>query len=113
MEIQTVIMNGIIELVKQGGPLALWGIFIWLGLNLIKLVVVSVVFYLVVKTICNTITTNYKVHKECKSQRISLLSETISHQVSDSLNTFSKESGALATELTKLLRELKESSAKK
>lgn len=107
------IMNGLLELVKTGGPLALWGISIWLILGIVRISVVVLAAYLAVKVICQTIQVNYKIKHEINTQRVHLLSEQVSRQLTDSLNSFTKESLVVVNELKAQLTELKELLKKK
>ena len=97
----------LIEIIKQGGILALWGIGIWLVIGLLRVTTICLAIYLVVKVVCQAITTNYKVHKEQQAMRVHLLSEECSRKVSQALDSFSKESLTVVNELKLQLIELK------
>jgi hypothetical protein len=107
VEINREIMVTLVELLKQGGPLALWGLGIWLIVGVLKILVVSGVVYLVVRLISHTLITCYKINKGASVQRIHLLSQEVSKQLTDSLDNFSRESLAVVSELKKQLAELK------
>jgi len=107
------IMEGLVELVKQGGPLALWGIGIWLIVGLIKIFVVCLFLALAIRLITNCIANCYKINKEVSAQRIQILSHQVSDKLTTSLDNFLKESLVVVNELKVQLKELKELLMKK
>lgn len=100
----------LLEIVKAGGPLALWGIFIWVSLGIVRLSIVCLIVYMALKVICNTITTNYKISKEIRDSKISLISEQVSQILTKTLQDFSQETQAILKDIEKELKELKKPS---
>ena len=113
MDVMTAMMNGLIELVKQGGPLALWGITIWLIVGLVRSLVICLVLYFIVKLVVNCINNNYKISKEVSGQRVQLFSQEVSQRFQTSMDNFLKDSSAILKELETQLKDLKEKSTKK
>lgn len=113
VEINATIMSTLVELLKQGGPIALWGLGLWLFFSIIRFVVVSLTVYLVVKIVCQTISTNYKISKEISGQRIQLVSEKVSERLETALKSFSEKAGVLLEDLEKLVKNLQKSLNKK
>ena len=113
VEINATIMNTLIELLKTGGPMALWGLAIWLLLGLVRTVVLCLVIYLVIKQICLTIRETYKVSKELRDSKIHLLSQEVSKQFSDSLEDFQKNTERILKNLETALNTLSSKSEKK
>lgn len=103
------VLNAVIELVKQGGPYALWGLAIWGFLRVCLAAVVLVVLYLSVSVICQCITTNYKVSKELRDSRITLISKEVSDKLSQTLEQFSKDYQDALRELKKQTEDSKKS----
>ena len=107
-----VILDALVEIIKTGGLMALWGISIWLIIGLVKLVVFCLAVYFIIQMICNTISNNYKIHKELDSRRIHLLSSQVSQDLCNSLDSMNKEFLAILRELEKKLNELSATSKK-
>ena len=98
----------LLEIVKAGGPMALWGIGIWLIMGIIRLVILGLVIYGVVRLIARTILKCYEIHKQTTAQRIHLLSQEVSSRLTTTLDNFSTESLVVVNELKTQLTELKE-----
>ena len=102
----------LLEIVKAGGPLAIWGVTIWLVFKTLSILLVVLFLYLTSRVVCNCVTTNYKVSKELSAQRIHLLSQEISGRMEQALDSFSKDCLTAVRELKVLLDELKKPSKK-
>jgi len=113
VEINATIMNTLVELLKAGGPMALWGLSIWLVLGLVRMALLCLVIYLVVKQVCQTIRDNYRVSKELRDSKIHLLSQEVSKQFSDSLEDFQENTERILKDLEKALNSLNSKSEKK
>ena len=102
----------LLELVKAGGPMALWGVTIWLAFKILGIFLVVLLPYLSVKIICQTITTNYKICREVQGHQVQLLSKEVSARMEQALDSFSKDCLTAVRELKVLLEELKKRSKK-
>lgn len=107
------IMQCLVEMIKQGGQLAIWGIFIWVGFSAVKVVSVVLGLVVIVRLVMHTIHNCYKINKETQSQRIHILSESISSKLEKSLDEFQSQSISVLKELQKELEELSKRSGKK
>ena len=103
-----VIMNGLVEIIKQGGPLALGGVAIWLIIGLVKVLVVLWVVYLVVKIVCKTIL-DYKV---ASFKQVQLLSQEVSSNLVMAMEAFTASGEQLFKKFESQLEELKKSAPK-
>ncbi len=106
------VANYLLEIIKTGGPIALWGIGIWMTVNLIKIAIVSWLAYLAVKQVSASVVQYHKDTLTNKVLRVTLLSEEVSKKFSDSLDSFSLESTNILKEIEKQLNELKKESIK-
>ena len=52
------VLNALVELVKQGGSLALWGIFLWQALPILKVTVMFLFVWLSVKEVAKCLSKN-------------------------------------------------------
>jgi len=93
------ILNALIELVKAGGPLALWGIGIWLSFTVFKVFLVGLVGYLVVRTVCNTVISVYQASLNHKREQVSLLSKEVIKDLTTYLDSFRDSLSALLKDL--------------
>ena len=85
------IMEALIELVKQGGTLALWGIGLWGLIGILKLSITGGVIWL----IWHSMTACFKHYWDSKltirTQNISLISKEVSDKLSTTLSDFRSE----------------------
>jgi len=107
------IYNALIELVKQGGSLALWGVGIWLGFKLLQVLVVCSVLYLVVGLITHCIIQIHGERNKAKGLRVHLLSEEVSTRFSKELDKFSEESLGILKGMQERLDSLSKKSQRK
>ena len=102
----------LLEIVKAGGPLAIWGVTIWLVFKVLGIFLVMLFLYLGVKVVCQCISNNYKVDKELSAQQVHLLSQEVSGRMEQALDSFSKDCLTAVRELKVLLEGLKKPSKK-
>ncbi len=102
----------LVEIIKSGGPMALWGIGIWMTVNLIKVAIISLLAYLAIRQVTSAAVQYHKDTLTNKVLRVTLLSEEVSKKFSDSLDSFSLESTSILKEIEKQLNELKKESIK-
>jgi hypothetical protein len=102
------VMQGLVEIIKQGGPLALWGVGLWLLIGLMRIFLVGLVVYLVVKIVCRTIL-DYKV---ASFKQVTLVSEQMGKDIASCLDNFVNNAEVLFTKLESQLNELKTNSDK-
>ncbi len=101
------IYNALLELVKQGGHLALWGIFIWLFLGIIRLTIICLATYLVVKVVCRTISDNYKISKTLQDTKVTLVGSEVASRLLAGMEERDTAFKTIFTDLNAQLHELK------
>jgi hypothetical protein len=106
------IYKALIELVRQGGTLALGGIGIWMTIGLIKTVVVSWVVYLAIKQVSVSVVAYHKDILTNKVLRVTLLSEEVSKTLMDTLHSYSQETQDILKDIETRLKDLQKESAK-
>lgn len=106
------VYNALIQLIKEGGTLALGGIAIWMTIGLIKTVTVSWLAYLAIKVVSASVVAYHKDTLTNKVLRVTLLSEEVSKKFSDSLDSFNLDSTTILRDIQKSLDDLKKESAK-
>lgn len=112
MDVYVELTRALVEMVKQGGYLAIWGIFVWMTLGIIK---IGLILYLVAWVVRSVLTSidNYHTLKHINKQhQISLLpSKTAKHlenilkefrdTTTSAMKDFIKESQGLLKNSTK------------
>ena len=97
-----IVMDGLIELLKQGGPMALWGVAIWMGIRFLQ--VLSVVWGLVY-VVCRLLSTLDRYHQcqaEVLSKRITLVSKRLEDKFEKVLMEFTTNVDHIAEKLNTL-----------
>lgn len=110
VEINGQIMSTLLELLKQGGPMALWGMAIWLTVGLIRLIVICSMVYLVTRTVKATVLGVYKAKLDFKASQISVLTTQVSTHLSQTLEDYHKSVTAILNSIDEHLKLLKEKS---
>ena len=106
MDIYLEILKALIDIVKEGGMLGLWGLGIYLVLNLVRLLAVIWVIYNIVKLIMQTITNFFTIKLLGHKERISLVSEDVSKKLQETIGTFSKDMKCATTEFIRDAKDL-------
>ena len=102
------ILNALLEMVKLGGVYAIWGVAIWTGIQLLKVLVVLAFLFGVVKVICTTILS----YQSRRIHNITLISEALSAELKDSLTSFVTETQSVVSRLNTELENLSKNSNK-
>lgn len=106
------ILQAMVEMVKTGGQTAVWGVGIYWLMVLLKTVVITGGWILCLSQIRITLThcwDNYQINKD---RRITLISDKVSKTISDTMETFQKNTMDILKDLTEQLNKLKDSSKK-
>lgn len=106
------IYHALIELIKQGGTLALWGIAIWLVISLMKVLAICLVVYLVGRLISKTILGICKTQADFKATQVPLLSQAISGKLLQTLEDYHQSVNLLLRSLQEQLNRLNTASEK-
>lgn len=80
--------KALIELVQQGGTLALWGVGIWLVFTTVKVAILSLVAYLVVRSVVGAVVTVHNARLAYKATQVSLLSKEVTKDLIAYLDSF-------------------------
>lgn len=84
------ILNAIVEMVRQGGQLAVWGVFVYLFMQILKVAVSGGIIWIIIRTICTTFLGGLELHIRKRSEEITLLSEEVSASLTNTLEQYSK-----------------------
>lgn len=98
---QTEIMNGLIEIVKQGGFYGIIGAFVWGIIPTIKICVILILSFLIWRSTFTQILNLYLLRKYNKNTAITLLSKQTSKHLEESIKQWQKESLNISNELMK------------
>ncbi len=111
MEMQ--ILTALVDLVKQGGQMALWGVAIYLILQLAKVVVIWGSITLIVRLICSAVFKGLGMRLLIKRDSISLMSDKATNHLSEAMTKWSNEVSEVILKLETRLNDLLKSSEKK
>lgn len=111
MEMQ--ILNALVDLVKQGGAMALWGIGIYLTVQLAKVVVIWGLTTVMVRILSEAFFKVMGLRLLIRKDSISLISSKASEHITTALTEWSDKVTAVVQELEKKLSDLKKNSEQK
>lgn len=116
MNVYVELTKALVEMVKSGGTIAIWGIFVWMLLGIIKTGLVGSLILLALRQVV-TLGNNYMTLKAVtRKEQISLLSPKVSARLERCLDDFQKTTGQAMKEFiadAKALLEKSEQSQKK
>jgi hypothetical protein len=88
MDVYVELTKALVEMVKQGGTLAIWGIFVWMTLGIVKSGLLLGAVYLVIRLICNNINSYQCLKHFSNKEQVSLLSPKVSRRLEDFLKEY-------------------------
>ena len=88
MDVYVELTKALVEMVKQGGTIAIWGIFIWMSLSIIKSGLFLWVVYLVIRLVCNNVNSYQTLKLLGHKEQISLLSPKVSRRLEEFLKEY-------------------------
>ena len=100
------ILNAIVEMVKQGGQLAVWGVFVYLFMQIVKVGTIGGITWLIVKTLCQTLARCWELAQDRRKEAITLLSTDLQSKMVDSLEGFQKSTTAILAVFEQRLADL-------
>lgn len=100
------ILNALVELVKQGGTIALWGIGIWLTLTGFKVCLVVWAVWLMVYKVCNLCLNYLMLRFISNKDKVSLISEQASQTILQSLKCYQDETSSSMKDLLEHVKDL-------
>lgn len=101
------ILTALVEMVKSGGQMAIYGIAVYWGMTILKLAVHGGLIWVCLRLICTTIIKAWELRLDKRASDITLLSEECSKQILDTINSFSKENIAILKDIEMQLKVLK------
>lgn len=113
---ETNIMNGLLEIVRQGGTLAVWAIVAYCAMQVLKIAVTGGILWGIICTISNNLMRYLDNKLKFKETQVSIISSQVSDKLASILEEFQKslEStlGDLTAKLETLNTKLKQSAEK-
>ena len=82
------ILDAIVQMVKEGGTLAVWGIVAYMGLNILKVAIIGGITWAIINSIGNILKHCWEYHLSRKEKSFNLISDKISQQFLTSLQDF-------------------------
>lgn len=100
------ILNAIVEMVKQGGQLAVWGVFVYLFMQIVKAGTIGGITWLIVKTLCQTLSRCWELAQDRRKEAITLLSSDLQTKLLASLTEFQGSTTTILQDLENRLKGL-------
>ena len=110
MNVELEIVRAICDVIKQGGMYALFGITLYMVLQIIKLAVIWGFAWATIKGIINGILSYLNSKLNLKSQTFQAFSDKASDHLVKALDSLSKENGDILKDIEKQLKDLSEKS---
>lgn len=101
------ILTALVEMVKQGGTLAIIGIGVYWLMAILKLAVHGGILWVVCRLACSTIVRCLELRLDKRNSTISLLSKECATSICTTLDSIAKEQQAILKDIDEELRALK------
>jgi len=106
------ILAAIVEMVKQGGTLAIWGILAWGGIQLLKIFLIGGTICLVLRMISRVFSECHSRQCSVKQEQVSLISKELEGRLLKTLKDYSESVNGILTDISLQLSGLKKESEK-
>ena len=107
---QKEILEALVEMIRQGGTLAVWGIFVYLLMGIIKVAVTGGFLWITIKCVA----TNWRGYLErkldSKAQSLKVFSDKASTRLVSCLDSYHKEVEIILKDIQTQLENLKKNS---
>lgn len=107
------ILNALIEMIRSGGTLAIWGIVTYSLMQILKIAVTGGILCWIVSALCSLVKHCWDNYQREKATRVSLLSQDLTTKFTEVFSALSAEITTLLRELRTQFEDLRNSSAKK
>lgn len=98
------VVSALTSLIKEGGHIALWGIFIYYTLKLLTVCAIGGFVWLAIRTLSVSLVRFSAAHMVLRERNLSILSQEASSAVTNSLDNFIKEVERVVKDLEKQSR---------
>lgn len=101
------ILTALVEMVKSGGQMAIYGIAVYWGMTILKLAVHGGLIWICLRLICTTVIKAWELRLDKRASDITLLSSEACKDFTKALDTLSKENLAILKDIELRLTALK------
>lgn len=112
MEWQIELCKALVEMVKSGGMYALWGIAIWLLMNLLKIGLIGGIIWAIIRLVVFSVQHYLTLRLLSRKENITLLSKQCSKHIVDAIKEYQTQTGDAMKSLIVRVKELKQNSEK-
>jgi len=104
---QQELLSALVELVKEGGTLALWGVFVWFLMQIIKVGVIGGILWGIVRSLCHLVQRIYSAKLDFKEKQVPIISEQASSTVISCLDSYQNSVNKVLERIDSQLEKLK------
>ena len=110
MNWQIEMFKALIEIVKQGGLYAIWGIVAWFGMGIIKIAVIGGIIWGIIRLVAYSVQTYLCLRLISRKEHIQILSNKCSKHIIASIKDYQNTTSQAMLDLVKDVKDLLEKS---
>ena len=110
---QIELCKALVDIVKQGGVYALWGIGIWMGIGLLRVAIIGGVVWAVIRLLVQSINNYLAIRFLTRKDNIQILSDKVSGHITKCLQDYQDRTSQALNDFLKDANELLKKSEQK